>query len=56
MINREDALDKFKSKCLVEVFELQELGALAISKKTQILEDGKCVASGGSQRLGCSIW
>ena len=56
MIIRKDALDKLESECLVEVLELQELRALAISQKTQILEDGECIARGGSQRLGCSIW
>ena len=56
MIIREDALDKLESECLMEVLELQELWALSISQKTQVLEDGKCVARSRPQRLGCSIW
>ncbi len=56
MIIREHALDKLESECLVQVLELQELWALAVSQKTQVLEDGECVARRGPQRLGHPIW
>lgn len=56
MIIRENALDKLDSKCFMKVVELQGLWALAIAKKTQVLEDGECATRGMSQRLGCFIW
>jgi hypothetical protein len=56
MIIREHTLDKLESERLVEVLELQELWALTVAQKTQVLEDGECVACGGPQHLGRPIW
>ena len=43
MLIHEHTLDKFESKCFMEVLKLQELWLLAIVKKTQILKDRECI-------------
>ena len=56
MIIREHALGRFESECVMKVLELQELRTLAVSQKTQILEDRECITRDKTRRLGGSIW
>ena len=51
----EHALDELESERLVEVLELEELGALAVAEQAQVLEDGERVARGGAERLCDSV-
>jgi hypothetical protein len=51
----EHALDELKGERLVEVLELEELGAFAISEQEQVLEDGRHVTRGRAEQLCGSI-
>jgi hypothetical protein len=52
----EHALDELECKCLVEVVQLQELGAFAITEQAQILENGEYVTCCRAESLSVSIW
>jgi hypothetical protein len=49
------ALDELEGERLVEVLELEELGALTVAEQAQVLEDGECVARHGTKRLCGSV-
>src|SRR6266853_1654422 len=51
----EHALDELEGERLVEVLELEELGALAVAEQAQVLEDGERVARRGAERLCGSV-